>query len=338
MTGAARLRQMLANRAAALVATAVLSTVAAVLVTWPLAREMGTATLRDGEVLLTAWQLNWFHHALLTDPRRGSTRTSSSPTTAPRRSTTCCSLTPCITLPAAWAESPVLALNLALLGGIVLCGVCAYLLSRRAGRLAVGGQRSARTLFALAPFRFLHLGHLSIAAAWPVPLFFWALLRHLRQPSWARAALAACRRRRGRALVALPRRLRRSDRAAASCSSALRRGPGGRGRRGCRSSSRWRLRPRSAHAFLVPFADDARLLRRRGRAGRFAALRRRPHVARRRSPTSSARQARRRRHRSRRHTSIRASRSPARRRLGRSRRPSRVGSARLVAPRPASPL
>ena len=49
----------------------------------------------------------------------------------------------------------------------------------------------AGTLFAVAPFRFLHLGHLSIAAAWAVPLFFWALLRHLRQPSWGRALLVA---------------------------------------------------------------------------------------------------------------------------------------------------
>jgi hypothetical protein len=46
-------------------------------------------------------------------------------------------------------------------------------------------------LFALAPFRFLHLSHLSVAAAWAVPLFLWALMRHLRAPSWGRAGLTA---------------------------------------------------------------------------------------------------------------------------------------------------
>ena len=144
MTGAARLRQMLANRAAALVATAVLTTVAAVLVTWPLAREMGSATLRDGEVLLTAWQLNWFQHALLADPRTWVDANIFFPYDRASTFNDLLLTHALVTLPAAWARSPVLALNFALLGGIVLCGVCAYLLSRRAGRLDRGRAWSAR--------------------------------------------------------------------------------------------------------------------------------------------------------------------------------------------------
>lgn len=158
--------------------------------TWPLAREMGTATLRSGEVLLTAWQLDWFQHALLTRPGAWVDANIFFPYHRAATFNDLLLTHAVLTLPAAWAESPVLALNLALLAGIVLCGVCAYLLAEE----LTGEPWSAAvagTLFALAPFRFLHLGHLSIAAAWPVPFFLWALLRHLRQPSWGRAALAS---------------------------------------------------------------------------------------------------------------------------------------------------
>ena len=190
LTGSARLRHLLASRGTALLATVVLTSVAAVLATWPLGRHLATATLGSGEVLLTAWQLNWFQHALLTDPLAWVDANIFFPYENAATLNDLLLTHAVVTLPAAWAESPVLALNLALLGGIVLCGVFAHLLilelTDDPWAATVGG-----TLFALTPFRFLHIGHLSIAAAWAIPLFFWALLRHLRQPSWGRAALAS---------------------------------------------------------------------------------------------------------------------------------------------------
>ena len=63
-----RVRHLLASRGAPLLVTAVLTAVAPALATWPLIRNMGTGTLGSGEVLLTAWQLNWAQHALLNDP------------------------------------------------------------------------------------------------------------------------------------------------------------------------------------------------------------------------------------------------------------------------------
>jgi hypothetical protein len=173
-----------------LLGTAVLTALAAVLATWPLARQMGSATLRSGEVLLTAWQLNDFHRALLTDPLGWADAHVFFPYGSAAALNDLLLTHAVLTLPAAASDSPVLALNLALLGGIVLCGVFAHLL---AGELT-GDPRAAAVaglLFALSPFRFLHLGHLSVAAAWAIPLFLWALLRHLREPSWGRAALAA---------------------------------------------------------------------------------------------------------------------------------------------------
>jgi hypothetical protein len=190
MDRAAPLRRILSSRAVAPLATTLLTALGAVLVTWPLAQAMRRATLRDGEVLLTAWQLNWFHHALLTNPASWIDANIFFPYDHATTFNDLLLSHAILTLPAAAAESPVLALNLALLGGIVLSGLFAHLLLDELvdapWAAAVGG-----TLFALAPFRFLHLGHLSIAAAWAVPMFFWALLRHLRQPSWAWAALAA---------------------------------------------------------------------------------------------------------------------------------------------------
>jgi hypothetical protein len=186
----APLRRILGSRAAPLLATTFLTAVGVVLVTWPLTPAMGRATLRDGEVLLTAWQLNWFHHALLTDPASWIDANIFFPYDHATTFNDLLLSHAILTLPAAAAESPVLALNLALLGGIVLSGLFANLLLDELvdapWAAAAGG-----TLFALAPFRFLHMGHLSVAAAWAVPLFFWALARHLRQPSWAWAALAA---------------------------------------------------------------------------------------------------------------------------------------------------
>jgi hypothetical protein len=183
-------RPLLEGRAAARGITFLLSLLGAIVVTWPLARDGAAATLRSGEVLLTAWQLNWYHEALLTNPLAWADANIFFPYGRTATFNDLLITHALVTLPVAWAESPVLALNLALLGGIGLCGLCAHLLIEE----LVGDVRAAicgGTLFALTPFRFIHLGHLSIAAAWPIPLFFWALLRHMREPTWKRAAATA---------------------------------------------------------------------------------------------------------------------------------------------------
>src|SRR5690606_7029027 len=121
-------RSLRTRRLAAVATTAALVGIAAGLATWPLAREMGTATLSDGEVLLTAWQLNAFHQALLTDPLAWAAANIYFPYDSAATFNDLLLTHAVVTLPVAWAESPVLALNLALLGGIVLCGVFAHLL------------------------------------------------------------------------------------------------------------------------------------------------------------------------------------------------------------------
>ena len=175
---------------AALLTPAILTAAGAVWATWPLGNQIGRATLGSGEVLLTAWQLNAYHQALVTNPLAWADANIFFPYDRAAAFNDLLLSHALVTLPAVWADSPVLALNLAFLGGIVLCAVFAHLLI-----MELTGDRWAAaaggTLFALAPFRFLHVGHLSIAAAWAVPLFFWMLLRHLREPSASRAVLTA---------------------------------------------------------------------------------------------------------------------------------------------------
>ena len=178
------------SRAVALLTTIALGAAGGVAATWPLARHLGGATLGSGEVLLTAWQLNAYHQALLTNPLTWADANIFFPYDRAAAFNDLLLSHALVTLPAVWAESPVLALNLAFLGGIVLCGLFAHLLIMELVDEPWAATAGA-TLFALAPFRFLHVGHLSIAAAWAVPLFFWALLKHLREPSLARAGLAA---------------------------------------------------------------------------------------------------------------------------------------------------
>jgi hypothetical protein len=182
--------KLMGRRAAALLATTVLAAAGAVSATWPLAQQIGSATLGSGEVLLTAWQLNAYHQALVTNPLAWADANIFFPYDRAAAFNDLLLSHALVTLPAVWADSPVLALNLAFLGGIVLCAVFAHLLilevTGEPWAAAVGG-----TLFALAPFRFLHVGHLSIAAAWAVPLFFFLLLRHMREPSPSRAVLTA---------------------------------------------------------------------------------------------------------------------------------------------------
>ena len=173
-----------------LLVTILLSAAGAVLATWPLADSLRTATLRDGEVLLTAWQLNSYHQALLGNPLAWADSNIFFPYDRTAAFNDLLMTHALVTLPVAWAVSPVLALNLALLGGIALTGLCAYLLIDELVDHPWASAIAA-ILFALTPFRFLHIGHLSITAAWPIPLLFWALLRHMRQPSWGRAALVA---------------------------------------------------------------------------------------------------------------------------------------------------
>ena len=182
--------RMSASHLVAPAVTTILAAIGAVVATWPLARVIGSGTLRSGEVLLTASQLNAYHQALLTNPLAWADANIFFPYDHAATFNDLLLTHALITLPAAGFDSPVLALNLAFLGGFALCGLFAHLLIVElvgdgwAG--TVGG-----TLFALAPFRFLHSGHLSIAAAWAIPLFFWALLRHMRHPAPWRAGLAA---------------------------------------------------------------------------------------------------------------------------------------------------
>lgn len=167
------------------------SLAAAVWITWPLASVLGEATIRKPDAWPAAWQINWLHHALLTDPVDWVDANVFFPYENGLTTSDLLLSHALITLPAAAAGNLVVGYNVALLLGVALCGLGAYLLIEE-----VTGCRwisaVTGTLVAIAPFRFLHVEHLAVGMAWAVPFFFWALLRHLRQPSWGWAwAVAA---------------------------------------------------------------------------------------------------------------------------------------------------
>lgn len=166
------------------------SLLGAVGITWPLATVLGEATIRKPDAWPAAWQIDWLHHALLTDPLGWADANIFFPYQDSLATSDLLLTHALITLPAAASGSPVLGYNVALLLGVALCGLGTYLLVDE-----VTGRRwiSAATgvLVAIAPFRFLHIEHLSVSVPWAVPFFFWALLRHLRRPSWKWACLAA---------------------------------------------------------------------------------------------------------------------------------------------------
>ena len=160
------------------------SALGAVWATWPLFARLASATIGKGDAWPAAWQINWLHHALLTDPL-GWTEANIFFPYENTLATSDLLLTPALlTLPAVFSDSSVLAYNLALIGGIALCGLAGFLLIEELTgswwAAVLGGL-----MLALNPFRFLHIQHLSIIAAWPPALCCWLLLRFFRTPSWA---------------------------------------------------------------------------------------------------------------------------------------------------------
>jgi hypothetical protein len=160
-----------------------------VLMTWPLARSLGSAVLGPpGDNLEYVWKMWWFYHALV---ERGST-----PFFAPDvfypfgyplalSETTLAHTVLGLPLTALWGE--VVAYNVLILASFVLSGYGVYRLLRALGS-GVAGALVGAVAFAFCPYRFAHLGagHLPLMGTGWMPLLLWALERLIRRPSWRR--------------------------------------------------------------------------------------------------------------------------------------------------------
>ncbi len=156
----------------------------AVVLTWPLVLRLSTHVVQDeGDPLLQAWQVAWGGHALLTAP--GSFFQAN----------------------AFWPLPDSLAFSDALLGyapaGLLGSGIAAatvrhgllvlvactlavlgmHLLARELGA-SPGAAAVAGVVFAWAPWRLQHLGHLNILSTGGMPLTLFLLARGYRQRRW----------------------------------------------------------------------------------------------------------------------------------------------------------
>lgn len=161
----------------------------AVAATWPLARHPASTLPDLGDPLDSAWRLSWPVHQILSDPRH----LLDANTYYPFDTTylfdelilgVAIVVAPVIVL----THNGVLAVNAALLLAFALNGIGMYLL----GRHLTGSQVAAvagALVFAVAPFRFQHIGHVGLSTAFWLPLALLFLDRLLLHARWRDAIL-----------------------------------------------------------------------------------------------------------------------------------------------------
>ena len=163
---------------------------------WPLVRDLAhTGPMDRPDGRLNAWILAWAGPTLFTHPGR----LFDAPAFHPSRDVLAFSenllLPAAVVAPLQWASGPVLAYNVALLGSLLLSGLGAQLLVRRASgdRLAAF---AAGAFFAAGPHRWTRLSHLHAQVTLFLPLALLALDRFWERRTLRRALLVG-------ALVAL---------------------------------------------------------------------------------------------------------------------------------------
>lgn len=160
------------------------SALLAVAMTWPLALRLRTSVLHDlGDPLLQAWQLAWGGHALATDP----TGIFQSNTFWPLPDSLAFSDALLGYAPAGLIGSGLTAATvrygLLVLLACTLAAVGAHLLARELGARPLPAA-IAGVVFAWAPWRLDHLGHLNVLSTGGVPLSLFLLVRGYRQRRW----------------------------------------------------------------------------------------------------------------------------------------------------------
>jgi hypothetical protein len=161
----------------------------AVALTWPLARDRATALPDLGDPVDSAWRLTWPLHQALQDPRLLLDANTAYPFETAYLFDELI-LGVAIVVAPLWylTHNGVLAVNAALLIAFIGNGLAMYLLSRH-----LTGNRAAAVagalVFAVAPFRFEHLGHVGLSTAFWLPLALYFLDRTIIGGRWRDALL-----------------------------------------------------------------------------------------------------------------------------------------------------
>jgi hypothetical protein len=161
----------------------------AVAATWPLARHPASTLPDLGDPLDSAWRLSWPVHQIVHDPRH----LLDANTYYPFDTTylfdelllgVAIVVAPVILL----THNGILAVNVALLLAFALNGIAMYFLGRHLTGHQVAAVAGA-LVFAVAPFRFQHTGHVGLSTAFWLPLALLFLDRLLLRPRWRDAIL-----------------------------------------------------------------------------------------------------------------------------------------------------
>jgi hypothetical protein len=180
-------------------AAAGLFVVLAVAMTWPLACALDRAVAYPGDPFINIWILDWDWYATFHQPLALFQANIFYPARyALAYSENLYGLALLLFPLRAVGVGPVVAFNLAMIGGFAFTGFSAYLLGRMvveewsgdaSPQLAALAGVVAGIFFTAVPFRFTQLPHIQhIWSGWP-PLMLAALLAYRRAPSWPRAIL-----------------------------------------------------------------------------------------------------------------------------------------------------
>jgi hypothetical protein len=164
---------------------------AAVVVTWPLARVLSTGVSDLGDPLLNVWIIDWVQHALLHQPSHLFDAPVFHPAKYPLAYSENMLGIAVLMLPfRAMGLAPITLFNVAMLLGFATAGYAASVLAR-----TVGASTFAAVItgigYAFGQFFFDHLPHIQIIWSGWLPLILASLIYFWRAPTWRSAALAA---------------------------------------------------------------------------------------------------------------------------------------------------
>ena len=147
------------------------------IMTAPLLWRAGQALPEHDDAYFSTWRLAWIAHQLPRSPTKLFDANIYYPTRGTLGFSDAMVLLGVIGLPAlSLGMHPVLAHNLLLFCGFVFCGIGAFILARALTR-QTGPAILAGIIFAFAPYKFGHIGHLELQWACWMPLALWAVHR-----------------------------------------------------------------------------------------------------------------------------------------------------------------
>jgi hypothetical protein len=174
-----------ARRAVAQLGPLLFFALATVVMTWPLGRDIRTAVPDHDDAYFHVWRMAWVAHQLPRAPLHLFDANIFVPTGDTLALSDAALLQGLLAAPPLWLGArPVVVYNVLLLGSFAASGWCAYLLAMRLTGVA-GPSLLAGFVFAFAPYRLAHFGHLELQAAMWMPLALLVVHRLVTEPGGA---------------------------------------------------------------------------------------------------------------------------------------------------------